>query len=68
MRILKYFILSALTFLSLNANSSCYDIYKTEAKADTKIDKAIFVLIDETTFFNNSLQEQILKNSIKKSF
>ena len=65
MRILKYFILSALAFLSLNANNSCYDIYKTEAKADTKIDKAIFVLIDETTFFNNSLQEQILKNSIK---
>ncbi len=65
MRILKYFILSALAFLSLNANDSCYDIYKTEAKADTKINKAIFVLIDETTFFNNSLQEQILKNSIK---
>ena len=65
MRIIKYFILSALAFLSLNANSSCYEIYKTEAKADTKIDKAIFVLIDETTFFNDSLQEQILKNSIK---
>ena len=41
MRILKYFILSALAFLSLNANSSCYDIYKTEAKVDTKIDRII---------------------------
>lgn len=65
MRIIKYFILSALAFLSLNANSSCYDIYKTEAKGDMKIDKAIFILIDETTSFNQSLQEQILKNSIK---
>lgn len=65
MSFIKYFILSALAFLSLNANSSCYEIYKTEVKADTKINKAIFVLIDETTFFNDSLQDQILKNSIK---
>lgn len=65
MRILKYLFFTALAFVSLNANSSCYDIYKTEAKGDTKINKAIFVLIDETTFFNENLQEQILKNSIK---
>ncbi len=65
MRIIKYFTILIFKYSFLNANSSCYDIYKTEAKADTKIDKAIFVLMDETTFFNNSLQEQILKNSIK---
>ena len=49
MRILKYFILSALAFLSLNANNSCYDIYKTAKKPDMTIDRAIFVLIDEIT-------------------
>ncbi len=65
MRSLKYFLLLALSFVSLSANSSCYEIYKSEAKANTSIDKAVFILIDETTFFNDSLQEQILKNSIK---
>ena len=42
MRIIKYFTILILSTLFLNANSSCYDIYKSEAKPDTKIDKAIF--------------------------
>lgn len=65
MKILKYFVFLGLSFIYLSANSSCYDIYKSESKPDAKINKAIFVLIDETTFFNANLQEQILKNSIK---
>lgn len=62
---LKYFILLILFFSYSNASNSCYDIYKIGAKADTSINKAIFVLIDETTFFDKNLQEQILINSIK---
>ena len=65
---LKFFIfvllISALT--SLFASSSCYDIYKSSAKPNTSIERAIFVLIDETTLFNDKLQEQIIKNTLSK--
>lgn len=55
-----------LGMVSLYANSSCYDIYKSSAKPKTDINRAIFVLIDETTLFNDSLQQQIIKNTLSK--
>ena len=51
---------------SLFAGSSCYDIYKSTAKPNAAIERAVFVLIDETTLFNEKLQEQIIKNTLSK--
>lgn len=62
---LKYFLLLIGFFSYLQASNSCYDIYKVDVASDTSINKAIFILIDETTFFDKNLQEQILRNSIK---
>lgn len=55
-----------LGMVSLWADSSCYDIYKTSKKPDVGVERAVFVLIDETTLFNQSLQEQIIKNTLSK--
>lgn len=70
MKINRIIFLISFLFLgmvSLFADSnSCYDIYKTTKKPDSSIDKAVFVLIDETTSFNDSLQEQIIKNTLSK--
>lgn len=62
------FIISflCLGMISLYANSSCYDIYKSSSKTKSDINRAIFVLIDETTLFNESLQQQIIKNTLSK--
>lgn len=60
------FILLISGFTSLFASSSCYDIYKSSAKPNASIERAIFVLIDETTLFNDKLQEQIIKNTLSK--
>ena len=62
------FIISflCLGMISLYANSSCYDIYKSSSKPKSDINRAIFVLIDETTLFNESLQQQIIKNTLSK--
>jgi len=43
---------------------SCYDANKIEKPASTA-EKAIFVLIDETTLFDESLKEQIINNALK---
>ena len=70
MRINKVLFLISFLFLGMTSlfadSTSCYDIYKTAKKPDMTIDRAIFVLIDETTSFNESLQEQIIKNTLSK--
>ncbi|MDD3009150.1 MAG: hypothetical protein RBR70_02510 [Arcobacter sp.] len=68
MRLIKNIFISFLFLgmVSLWADSSCYDIYKTSKKPDIGIERAVFVLIDETTLFNQSLQEQIIKNTLSK--
>lgn len=55
------FILSIFC-LNLLAMPSCYEIYKIEKEKN--IDKAIFVLVDETTLFSEPLKEQIISNSL----
>jgi len=70
MRVFLIVLLTLYTANSLNANSlgnnSCYNIYKVNAKPEQMIDKAIFVLIDETTLFDNKLKQQIVSNSLSK--
>lgn len=68
MKLIKTIFISFLFLgmVSLWADSSCYDIYKTSKKPDIGIKRAVFVLIDETTLFNQSLQEQIIKNTLSK--
>ena len=56
-----------LGMVSLYADStSCYDIYKSSVKPNVAIERAVFVLVDETTIFNEKLQEQIIKNTLSK--
>ena len=56
-----------LGMMSLYADStSCYDIYKSSVKPNVAIERAVFVLVDETTIFNEKLQEQIIKNTLSK--
>ncbi len=56
-----------LGMMSLHADStSCYDIYKSSVKPNVAIERAVFVLVDETTIFNEKLQEQIIKNTLSK--
>lgn len=62
----KIIIFFSLGMISLYANSSCYDIFKSSKKPNENIDRAIFILIDETTLFNNSLKEQIIRNTLSK--
>lgn len=47
-------------------STSCYDIYKSSVKPNVAIERAVFVLVDETTIFNEKLQEQIIKNTLSK--
>lgn len=69
MKTIKSIIVKSFLFfgmVSLYGSSSCYDIYKSSTKPKVTIERAIFVLIDETTLFNDSLQEQIIKNTLSK--
>ena len=43
---------------------SCYEISKIEKSGDVKSDRAVFILIDETTPFNEQLKQQIIKNAL----
>jgi len=70
MRVFLIFLLTLYLANSLGANSlnsnSCYNIYKVNAKPKQTIDKAIFVLVDETTLFDDKLKQQIISNSLSK--
>jgi len=68
MKVIKTICISFLFLgmISLYASSSCYDIYKSSAKPNIAIERAIFVLVDETTIFNEKLQEQIIKNTLSQ--
>ncbi|PSM51786.1 hypothetical protein CBLAS_1216 [Campylobacter blaseri] len=60
----KILLLLNILFVNLIANSmSCYDYYNI--KKEQEIKSAVFVLIDETTLFNEALQNQVLANSLK---
>ncbi|WP_299549772.1 hypothetical protein [uncultured Helicobacter sp.] len=49
--------------ITLNAApKSCYEVYKID-KQNT-IDTAVFILIDETTLFDQSLKDQIIANAL----
>lgn len=43
---------------------SCYDISKIEKFGDIKSERAVFILIDETTPFNEQLKQQIINNTL----
>lgn len=64
MRKIALFLFAIFTLVSsLKALSKgCYEIYKIDKIAN--IDTAVFVLIDETTHFDNKLQNQILSNAL----
>lgn len=49
-------------FSYLYGSNSCYQIYKTEAKPSGAMNTAIFVLIDETTLFDDKLKQQVISN------
>ena len=69
MKVIKTIFISFLFLgmMSLYADStSCYDIYKSSVKPNVAIERAVFVLVDETTIFNEKLQEQIIKNTLSK--
>jgi hypothetical protein len=42
----------------------CYDHFPIEGEVDSSIETAVFVLIDETTHFNDMLKEQLISNSL----
>ncbi|QOG11939.1 hypothetical protein [Arcobacter sp. FWKO B] len=55
-----------LFFSHLFASSSCYQIYKTSVKPSSEINTAVFVLIDETTLFDDKLKQQVISNVVSK--
>ncbi len=55
-------ILALLFSIAAMATPSCYEIYKIDKKSE--VDTAVFILIDETTPFNDRLKEQIISNSL----
>lgn len=60
-KILLYLALS-LGFLGASDLKSCYEMYKIEK--ENAVNTAVFVLVDETTPFNDSLKEQIFSNAL----
>ena len=59
-KILLFCVFCAVAFCA----PSCYDANKIE-KPTLAEEKAIFVLIDETTLFDESLKEQIINNTLR---
>lgn len=62
---MKKFLLAFVLAVSAFGVPSCYDIHKIEKPSDSSTQKAVFILIDETTPFNEQLKEQILNNALK---
>lgn len=63
---MKKFLLAFVLAVSAFGVPSCYDIHKIEKPSDSSTQKAIFILIDETTPFNEQLKEQILNNALSR--
>lgn len=51
--------------ISLFASQSCYDMYKLEQKPEQSIETALFILIDETTLFDETLKQQVWDNALR---
>jgi len=45
---------------------SCYDMFKVESRPDSSVNTSVFILIDETTLFDDGLKRQVINNAIKK--
>jgi len=43
----------------------CYDYFPIEGEVDSSIETAVFILIDETTYFDDVFREQIINNSLR---
>ena len=59
----KILLICILIFAAFGA-PSCYDISKIEKFGDMKSERAVFILIDETTPFNEQLKQQIINNAL----
>lgn len=49
---------------SLFASQSCYDMYTLAQKPEQSVETALFVLIDETTLFDETLKQQVWDNAL----
>lgn len=62
----KYLFTIFLSISSLLASPSCYDYYKVERQEiPSSFNTAVFILIDETTLFNESLKKEVWDNVLK---
>lgn len=59
-------LIASLLFSSSLSANSCYDIFKLDSKPEQPIDTAVFILIDETTLFDDKLKQQIISNALSK--
>lgn len=61
---IKVFASIAFFAISLFASQSCYDMYKLEQKPEQSVETALFILIDETTLFDETLKQQVWDNTL----
>lgn len=62
----KYLFALCLAITSVFATQSCYDYYKVERKEiQAGFNTAVFILIDETTLFDENLKKQVWDNTLK---